>query len=862
MTDTNEKIRALFLTALMVGSVFAMTIAFSGSAAAATYNRGTSANLWDTATGSVSSQSGAVGSGATVYQGERIDNLDGSLDSTNSAPSSLTDLERTGGDDAGLALQNPIPEDATRGTYSADGTNTGSFNVSVATPRILDFEVRNSDGSDVSGGTLTTGSGGSVYVEYNYYRAEDMSLTVEDSGGTDVTSEIVNGASSLNPRDQSNTNSVSFSITPGDVNNGDYTFTVEGVESLSFGEATESTTVTITDDQEANVDLASGSATQGERVDFTVSGTPEGSLHVVTIESSEFRDNTNVVEASQLFRSVGDTVDTGVINAGAGNDRRATASDQAVANVNPGVSYGGAGGTSTVGPSSVVNASDNGTPVNFAYAVVEIDGGDATGRIDTQFLDDTTVDVEVHSKAATEAHANSTIGLNNLTAVNNPDLTDAVDDDDIDIEEGEITIDSPTSPYIVGDEVDVNGTTGPGTDYVAVYARDNAQWEPVELDANSGTNTIQVDGDNTYEDEDIRLSNGTFNGNNILTLEGTYRFGLIDTDDVTVTSTTAQGNPQTTAGGVSTSNFNSGISESISLRVVSTELTGNFSFINGQIADQDRLVDVNGTAPGQQDIWAVFIGERGNTYSTQVSVGDGTFDEDEIDVNNLQQGAATAHFLSVGRDGNWGDNTGTDSDDDPLQAPVTTNLGGSGEQVRERVLDNTVEASGSDDLIVTQRFRLTEALTSIEDTYPEGTQDASTIESGETLVVDGLTNRYPADNSITVELLNQDEESLALTSADTWDESGQWSVNIDTSDIDPGNYTAEADDGISTDRVSVSIVAERMTPTATPTPEPETETPEPETDTPTEGGDGPGFGVVVAVIAMLAAALLAARRNT
>ncbi|MFC7175221.1 PGF-CTERM sorting domain-containing protein [Haloplanus litoreus] len=60
------------------------------------------------------------------------------------------------------------------------------------------------------------------------------------------------------------------------------------------------------------------------------------------------------------------------------------------------------------------------------------------------------------------------------------------------------------------------------------------------------------------------------------------------------------------------------------------------------------------------------------------------------------------------------------------------------------------------------------------------------------------------------------------------------------------------------------------TPTETATPEPtptETSTPEPtatatatETPTPTEGG-GPGFGAIVAVIALLAAALLATRRD-
>jgi PGF-CTERM protein len=50
--------------------------------------------------------------------------------------------------------------------------------------------------------------------------------------------------------------------------------------------------------------------------------------------------------------------------------------------------------------------------------------------------------------------------------------------------------------------------------------------------------------------------------------------------------------------------------------------------------------------------------------------------------------------------------------------------------------------------------------------------------------------------------------------------------------------------------------------TATPEPDDDTATPEPDTDTPTESNTGtPGFGVVVALTALIAAALLAVRRD-
>ncbi|SDZ98845.1 major cell surface glycoprotein, partial [Haloplanus vescus] len=148
------------------------------------------------------------------------------------------------------------------------------------------------------------------------------------------------------------------------------------------------------------------------------------------------------------------------------------------------------------------------------------------------------------------------------------------------------------------------------------------------------------------------------------------------------------------------------------------------------------------------------------------------------------------------------------------------------------------------------------------------------------MVVEGVTNLRPDDNSITVELLTQDGDSVALTTTEDWGYDGQYEVSIELEDVQTGTYTLEADDSYNSDTVEVEIVQSvetatpeptpteepTATPTATaePTPEP---TPEPTeeptataTPTPTEGG-GPGFGALVAVIALIAAALLAVRRD-
>jgi PGF-CTERM protein len=86
---------------------------------------------------------------------------------------------------------------------------------------------------------------------------------------------------------------------------------------------------------------------------------------------------------------------------------------------------------------------------------------------------------------------------------------------------------------------------------------------------------------------------------------------------------------------------------------------------------------------------------------------------------------------------------------------------------------------------------------------------------------------------------------------------------VDSEGAEDGPYTTDAGDAV-VDDATVTIATE--TPTSTPepdtdTPEPDTDTPEPDTDTPTPEPDQPGFGLVVALVALLGAALLAARRQ-
>jgi PGF-CTERM protein len=158
--------------------------------------------------------------------------------------------------------------------------------------------------------------------------------------------------------------------------------------------------------------------------------------------------------------------------------------------------------------------------------------------------------------------------------------------------------------------------------------------------------------------------------------------------------------------------------------------------------------------------------------------------------------------------------------------------------------------------MVSSSFRYANSLTSIESV-------TSPVAAGDTVTIEGQTNRNPDDADITIEMLSDTGVSVALDQVSDWDSDGAWSVEIATEGLELGSYVVEADDGDATDRVDVEVVDEVATPTPEPEPEPEPEpTPEP-TEEPAEEetpADTPGFGLIVALTALVAAGFLALRR--
>ena len=878
MTENNE-LRAVVLAALMVFSVFGGTIAFAGAASAITYDRGTgNAAAYDTVT-----SIGDVGPGEIIFQGEEdIQLKDGSGGNLAAA-----EFERASGDNAGVPLSIPVDTDQTTGTYETGSPGT---TVTVASPSISTFDVQNEPlgtsagvgaGSDVNGGTLVAdGSGAHVEVNYNFEEAESVELTVEDENGVDVTNEILAGSADAvaDGTDASgdDVTPVGIDLDPTGLDEGEYTFSISGTEDLDFGDTTQSTTVQIVTEETANLDLSSDEVVQGENIDFTIDGTSEGNFHGIFIDSQDFNDGITADEADDVFRNVGDTVDTGIVNAS-------------------GIPSSGVGGLGSTGGAEVLDGTqisnldtaignDNIDQVSdvadYAFAIVEIDGGSGVGSIETQNLDDTSVTVEVapsDSAYLTSATPPSHDPAGQL-------LTNVNTDDDVDlaVNEGEVSLNQPVGSYVTGSEVTINGTANPGVDDVAIYVRDQDDFELARI-GDGGSKTITVEGDNTFEEEDVQIgfpsSADDESGNNILSLPGTYRIGVIDVADADIESPSGPDNSLTT------SEFNQGISTTESIVVTDTALAGSFVTYNGQVADDDGLIDFNGTAAGKDggEIVVAFVGPRGGTVADTVTVeSDSTFDRDDFDISGLSQGTVSAHLLSAGRDGEFGEGDSADFSGNPTVeepgdvASAIEGLSGTGDQVRSSILANTVDSTASDDLIVTETFRLSDGLTTVETV-------TSPVEGNGTIEVTGQTNRRADDNTITAELLDQSGDSITLSSTEQWGTDGTYSVNISLDGVQPGEYTLEVDDGDNTDRAPVEVVEQvdeeetatataepepdTPTPTPTPTPEPDTPTPteEPaddtETDTPSTDAGTPGFGIVVALTALIAAALLAVRRT-
>jgi surface glycoprotein (TIGR04207 family) len=262
MTQTQHKLRAVILAALMVLSVFA--IAFAGTAVAD--NREVSGD--------------DLTSGDVIFQGETL--TEAQITATQAT--NVEDFSTDNGE-VPLTLEGgEIPQDQQTGVYTA-----GSDTLTVRSPSISDLEINNGNGEDVAGGSLLIDDKMNISVTFNYAVAENMTVSIENEAGVDVTSQFLNNttadASVLHnsPHDVVNvdeTGTAVFTVFDSrevgpdlaEAGTGTYTITAEGAGSLDFGDATQSTTITIVEEDDEAISLDETEVTKGEDVTFTVTG--------------------------------------------------------------------------------------------------------------------------------------------------------------------------------------------------------------------------------------------------------------------------------------------------------------------------------------------------------------------------------------------------------------------------------------------------------------------------------------------------------------------------------------------------------------------------------------------------------------
>ncbi|WP_049899040.1 HVO_2072 family ArtA-dependent S-layer glycoprotein [Natrinema sp. J7-1] len=767
--------------------------------------------------------------GDIVYQGE-----DDFEFSDEFARDTLTGVENGGAE--GKQLNPPVPDTQLTGTYGDGDGNT----VTVTTPRVTGLTINNvyDDGSvnAVDGSSISTEDADNmnVAVEYTFDDVEYIDISVEDESGTDITNQVLDDTTI-----EETGGSVGLDLSTEDA--GEYTVTAQGAGNLDAGDAVETATVELRTDADLGLELGTDSAVRGDNVEYTVSGGSDGDTHLVAIDRSEFREGVPADNAESVFRNVDDTEAVGVYPDSADTEN-----------------------------------------VDFVWAEVGIAGTTAVGQIETQYLDDSSVDVDVYDTGVDAADVD--------------DDADSTDDVSLEVLEGDIAIENPDSSYVIGSEIDINGTAD-GSDEVAVFVRDTADWKLVEQG-------IAVDSDGTFEKEDYVLSRDGGAGSPSLSLSGTYRFGVIDQSD----ADEVMGDENT----ISTSEFNQGTSATSSLRVVKGGLTvDHVSIIDGQVADGETL-SIRGTAPGQDSVYVSFYGPRGTYDRIPISTdSEYVFEEEDIQVGNnlgpqlgtdtsISQGTVYMSVYSKGRDNIPGDGSVDSVDGGTVEQQFVSmykqlNAGAtSQQQVMERIASETTRDSGSDDISRLFQFRYTDPQTTIEN-VSSASAGEGTVVAGEAMTVSGATTRQPDDNTITVEVTDGPSVSqFDLASTEQWGADGRWNVTLDTEGIEPGTYTIETNDGDSTDKADIRIIEEPEDVAAGGTDDESLSSGQTDEDTSDESGDGmsdessddmsesgddtpsdtsdeasneissddgmPGFGITVTIGALLAA-VLALRRD-
>ncbi|WP_318567299.1 PGF-CTERM sorting domain-containing protein [Salinigranum marinum] len=741
----------------------------------------------------VSGISGAAGDSVTLY------GVAGEADGSTASVSDLTNAD--------ISEDN----DFTTGGYStASGDDT--VELSVIEPRVTDATIyRGSDdsGADVTDGSILTSDDTiTVEGEFNFENAEALDITIEDEDGLEVQTTLT-----ASPGDQITTSGGDVTFTGlTDLDTGEYTVTLEGEDDLDS--ASRSATFSIRDEDQT-INLAESTLTKGDNVVATVTGTP-GQIGLVRIAQDDLddangtADNTN---ASNVFANTGDVV--------------------------------GINGTQDV-------AGYSGDEYVGAFVDLD-DGGEASVRVDSNYLDTATIDVEFVETGISNANTPLTIG-----EVDNAFTNDSDADAELTVEDKEINITSAPSVVRIGEEFTLEGQA-PESDDVKAYARIDNDYVPLE-DDNGDASTDNVDSDGSFS---VDIDSGQY-----INLPDSYRIALVadPTDDVATATLGATG----TGNAVDSDDYSEfETTTTTTVRTVEGDLTAQLSS-STIAADVGDEVTLSGTALGQGDEILVYIvGPRGNFLALNATDGVATIDVDEEEFEEDyalfdRRGTYTFIVVGQGRDGQFNDGN------ERLDPTDLSGLSTTPQQAVELINDEYTGA-GSDDQLVELTLQAQNPQLTIDDFTTDGQ-----VAQGE-VTVSGTSNRED-ETTVFIEVLGQNDNVVASQEAEVNGSNSEWEATLDMSDVETGTYTLRADDDEASAELEFELVSELSTPTETPAPDTETETPAPDTETETPAPDTetetpapetetttststPGFGAIVALVALIAAALLAIRRD-
>ena len=432
------------------------------------------------------------------------------------------------------------------------------------------------------------------------------------------------------------------------------------------------------------------------------------------------------------------------------------------------------------------------------------------------------------------------------------DRCDPEDDDEVDVkvEAPKVTFDIPAS-VVIGEKLKIKGSISAGT-YVDVVIRDK------EIVANDEP----VDENKEFE---VEWDTSDY-------MPGSYTIDVYI--DLIGVQTMDQYEEEDEDG-------------STVIRLVAPGLTAEQ--LRNVIAEGDDY-SFEGTATGVDEVDYVLIGPKGTRTGNvndvtegllidSTSVSDNLFSEDVEMTEGLDTGVWICMILTPGRDGIYGNlrPSGYEKDQaghlaEVLAASGIDFSGKSQDQIKAMILDKTVNAAGSDDLLKTFTFKVESAYVRFN--------PVESVMVGEPLNISGVTNREPG-TTITISTFAGPtilDTVLAEVEWPTPDE-GVFSATIDTTGAEPGTYTFEADDGDGhTDTITVEIsaavpsptpspsptVSPTPTPTPSPTPTPTASPVAPTTPTPTPSpspSPTPGFEALFAVAGLLAITYFVLRRK-